>query len=76
MLLTLSDLILQSFGFSFVGLACFFRSLGQIIGLGLLDGQVAGELFDLFTQLIALSLCSVKLTASSMEVGVECSKSL
>ena len=57
-------------------MSSFFKSLGQIIGLGLLDGQVTGELLDFILELISLGLGSVKLVAASVEVGVQRSESL
>lgn len=74
--LTLGNLVLQSFSFNFVCLSSFFKSLGQIIGLGLLNGQVTGELLDFILELISLGLGSVKLMAASVEVGVQRSESL
>ena len=76
MFLTLGNLVLQSFSFNFVCLASFFKSLGQIICLGLLDGQITGKLLDLILEVIALSLGSVKLMTPSVKVGVQCSESL
>ena len=57
-------------------MSSFFKSLGQIIGLGLLNAQVTGELLDFIFELISLGLGSVKLVAASVEVGVQRSESL
>ena len=57
-------------------MSSFFKSLGQIIGLGLLNAQVTGELLDFIFELISLGLGSVKLMAASVEVGVQRSESL
>jgi hypothetical protein len=50
--------------------------LRQVSGLGFLNAKIIDELLDLLPELAVLSVGSIKLLTSSMEVGIESVKSL